>query len=193
MIYNKHNIDIAKIAHKDREPISGVMFSPDKTVATDGFRLLEVSCPNIDPSDFPVIDGAVAIKEFEPLIVNAKTLREIKIPKVKDIGIVSSVAIKEITDDRVDFMTTDLETNKITTAKRVKSDFPDYEQIFPKEEPIAEINLNGKYLAEMLSIMAKLGGNENKVKIKFYGEGKPLLLESGELQKARGLMMPHKQ
>ncbi len=193
MIYNKHNLDIAKIAHKDRDPISGVMFSPDKTVATDGFRLIEVSTPNIDPSDFPVIDGAVAVKECDSFIVNAKTLKEIKITKVKNVGIVNNVAIKEIADDRVDFMTTDLETNKVTTARKIKGDFPDYEQIVPKEDPIAEITLNGEYLAEMLSIMAKLGGNENAVKIKFYGEGRPLLLESGDLQKARGLIMPHKQ
>ena len=47
MLYNKHNLEVAKIASKTttREELTGVLFTKDKTVASDTFRLLEITTP----------------------------------------------------------------------------------------------------------------------------------------------------
>lgn len=194
MLYNEHNLSVAKIASKSemRPEIAGVYFSKDKTVATDGVRLLEVRTPSdVKVEDFPMVDGKAAMRGVQPFIVPARSVREIKIPKKTNLPICQNVAIKHLDDKRVEFLTTDLETAKITTARRVEGKFPDYEAIFPTGEPAAQVVVNGELLAELVEIMAKVGGATKSVRVKFYGPEKPIVLEAGELnQKARGLLMP---
>lgn len=191
MLYNKHNLDVAKIAAKTgyRPELAGVLFTKDKTVATDSFRLLEVSVrSDVNVADFPQIQGVSAMRGCDPFIVNAKVLREIKIPKAST-PIIENVAIKHLTAGGVEFFTTDLQGVDVKSAPRIEGKFPDYEQIIPKGAPVAEMIVNGKLLGELLEIMAKLSPRE-EVKIKFYGSYKPLVLEAGnDTQKSRGLMM----
>src|SRR3990167_1588711 len=116
MLYNSLNLECAKIADKsDRRPeLSGVLFTASKTVATDTFRLLEVSVPaGIKPEEFPVVDGATAMRGCSPFLVSAKSLRDIKIKPNKSLPILNHVAIKHIDEQQVQFLTTDLETARI--------------------------------------------------------------------------------
>lgn len=193
MLYNSLNLEVAKIASKsDMKPeIAGVLFKSDRTCATDGFRLLEVRTPaDVKPEDFPMVDGKAAMRGVSPFIVPARSVREIKIPKNATMPICENVAIKHLDDKWVEFLTTDLETAKITTARRVESKFPDYEAIFPIGEPVARVVINGELLAELVKIMAKLD-RTSAVRLKFYGLNKPVVLEAGnENQKGRGLLMP---
>lgn len=71
---NKLNIEVAKFASDSefRPAITGLLITGEKTVATDSFRLVEITRP---------VKG-----EHEPLIVNAKELlKKVKIPKGGDI------------------------------------------------------------------------------------------------------------
>jgi len=197
MLYNEHNLAVAKIASKSevREELAGVYFTANKTVATDSVRLLEVTVPaNVKPEDYPAVEGATAMRGVQPFIVSAKMLRErVKLPK--NIGsrlpILAHMAIKHLHDNRVEFLTTDLETANLVTVKRIMGKYPDYEKIFPTGEPVAEVEVNGEMLAEMLVILAKLGGANKAIKIKFYGNGAPVTLEAGnDNQKGRGMVMP---
>lgn len=196
MLYNSLNLEVAKIASKSamRPEIAGVFFKQDRTVATDGFRLLEVRTPaDVKVEDFPMVDGKAAMRGIQPFIVPARSLREIKLPKKTNLPICQNVAIKHLDDKRAEFLTTDLETANITTARKVEGKFPDYEQIFPTGEPAAQVVINGELLAELVAIMAKLN-KTSSVRLKFYGPEKPIVLEAGELnQKARGLIMPIKE
>ena len=193
MLYNSLNLEVAKIASKSemRPEIAGVFFKNNLTAATDGFRLLEITTPvGVKPEEFPVVDGAAAMRGCQPFIVPARSLREIKIPKAKNgLPILQNVAIKYLDDKRAEFLTTDLETAKITTARRVEGKFPDYEQLWPAGAPAAEVVINGELLAELLGIMAKLD-RTGAVKFKFYGKDKPVVVEAGETQKGRGMIMP---
>lgn len=193
MVYNSLNLEVAKIADKSdaRPEVAGVFFKSDRTVATDGFRLLEVTAPDrMTPDEFPKVDGKTAMRGVKPFIVPAKSLRDIKIPKSGSLPILSHVAIAHADENRVDFMTTDLDTAKITTARKVQGKFPEYEAIFPTGEPVAEVLINGQYLAGLLEIMAKID-KTGAVRVKFYAGDKPIVLESGnENQNGRGLVMP---
>jgi DNA polymerase III sliding clamp (beta) subunit (PCNA family) len=194
MLYNNLNLEVAKIASKSetRPEISGVLFRKDRTVATDSFRLLEIgTSAEIKPEDFPVVDGAKAMRGCKPFIVPARGLKDIKVPKNKNLPIVNNVAIKYVDDKRVEFLTTDLETAHITTARKVEGQFPEYEGIFPTGQSMVEVIINGDYLAELLTIIGKLGGAQKQVKIKVYGPEKPVMLEAGDNnQKGRAMLMP---
>ena len=193
MLFNSINLSVAKMASASniREELASVIFMKDRTVATDSFRLLEITTPkNLNVEDFPKVDGASAMRGFQPFMVSAKALKEIKIPKKAKMPVMESVAIKHVDNNRVEFLTTNGESADIKNIKRTNGQFPDYEKIFPTEKPLAEVELNGMLLAELLEVMSKLD-RMSKVKIKVFALNKPIVIEAkSEIQEARGMIMP---
>ena len=193
MLYNQNNLNVAKMASVSdiKLALASVLFTKEKTVATDSFRLLEITTPkNLNVEDFPKVDGASAMRGFQPFMVSAKALKEIKIPKKAKLPIMESVAIKHVDNNRVEFLTTNGESADIKNIKRTNGQFPDYERIFPTEKPLAEVELNGELLAELLEVMSKLDVAQ-RVKIKVYAPNKPVVLEAGnDNQKGRGMVIP---
>ena len=194
MLYNKHNLAVAKFAAKDgrHEELASVLFSKEKTAATDSFRLLEVSVSTTgNAEEFPRVDGASAMRGCSPFMVSAKQVAELKPKGAKSLPITEFVALKHLDDKRVEFLTTDLESAQVKQARRVDGKFPDYERIFPQGKAVAEVALNGKMLSELLKVMSEL---HEQVRVKFYGKEKPLIFECGTAeQKARALLMPIKE
>lgn len=192
MLWNKHNLTVAKFAAKNgiREELASMYFLKDKTVATDTFRLLEVSVPaDVKIEDFPQVQGKSAMRGCEPFLVDARSVASIKLPKSK-LPILQHCTIKHCDKQYVEFLTTDGEIAESKTLRRIDGQFPDYEQIFPKDEPKAEVYINGKMLGELLTAMSELSEDKG-VTIRFFGEENPLvLLAESKVQKARGIMMP---
>ena len=188
MIYNEINLAVAKIAdkHGHRPELRGVFFTNNRTVATDGFRLLEIYTPqDKNPENYPAVHGHSAMRGIKPFIVDAEVLKA----KVK--AGINGLAIKHVFDNRVEFLNTDGATADITVVPRIQADYPKYEDIYPKGEPKAEITINGQYLIDLLAVLSKLDKNK-AVKLKFYGESKPLLLEAenGATQEGYAMLMP---
>ena len=192
MLFNRNNLAVAKFAAKYgvRQEIAGVLFTKEKTCATDSFRLLEVSVDkNAKPKDFPE-----AMRGFKPFIANAEWVREkLKIPANKiSLPVFNNVAVKHIEDNKITFLLPTGNTEMMTMpvlVPRVSGKFPDYEAIFPTEEPVAEIVINGEFLSELLKTMSVFD-YMHKVKIKFYSAEKPLVLEANnENQRSRGMIM----
>ena len=188
MLYNKHNLAVAKIASKSdiRPAISGVFFTDKKTVATDSFRLIEMSVPKDSKAEnFPKDNKKSAMRGCKPFILNASYLQ--KNVKVKE----DSIAISHIDDNKVEILQVVDGMVMPKYIPRITSEqFPDYEKIFPTAKPVAEVSVNATYLAEICELLGKLN-NLNSVKIKFYGEGQPVLIEGeGVNQSGRGLVMP---
>jgi DNA polymerase III sliding clamp (beta) subunit (PCNA family) len=195
MLYNKNNLAVAKIAAKDdiRPEISGVFFTKDKTAATDGYKLIEVSVDKSYTSqDFPIVNHKKILHNCPPFIIPAEEVKKIKLPANKSLPVVENLAIGGVYPEQVELITTNLESGESRLVKRIQGRFPDYEKIFPQGKPRAEISINGKFLEELLSILSNLD-TTHAVKIKFYDNEKPLVLEaSNENQKARALLMPLK-
>ena len=194
MLYNQNNLNVAKFASKsDIRPVfASVLVTPTKTVATDCTRLLEVSTvANQDASDFP--DALTALPEgTDSVLVNAKTLLAIKLPKKMSIKVLESVAIKAIDKNTVDFVTNSLETKQAHSIRRVDDQFPDYKQVIPTGPPVTNIDINATLLAELLEVMGKLN-KAGSVTIECHGANKPLVLKavsSNGDQTALGLIMP---
>lgn len=199
MLYNQHNLDVAKIAStSDIKPeFASVYFTPTKTVATDSSRLLEVSTPdNVDPADFPTVGDAGALMAFptgtDSFMVNARKLATIKLPKNKSLPVLNNVAIRAVSKSAVEFITNDLESADTKSIQQTHGTFPNYEQVFPTGKPLAEVTLNAELLAGLLENMGKLN-KLHQVTIKVYEQNRPLVLEvSNDNQRARGLIMPMK-
>jgi hypothetical protein len=201
MIYNEHNLAVAKIASKDerRPAITGVYFMKDKSVATDSFRLLEVSVSDKDRVEsfnklMKVRSQPSALMGFKPFIVPAKAVKEIKIKKNSSslLSIEEYAGVKHVDNKKVEFITTGEGGADIKVMARIDDKFPDYEGIFPagSVKPEAEILINAELLAELLAVMGKIN-DKREVKIKIYGPEKPVVLEvKGEGQKGRGMIMP---
>jgi DNA polymerase III sliding clamp (beta) subunit (PCNA family) len=192
MLLNNLNLEVAKFASKaeTKPEIAGVFITSKHTTATDGFRLVEMSVrSDVKPEDYPKVQGKSAMRGMKPVIVPAKELSKVKIPKNKDLPILENVAVSHVDGQRVDLMTTNLETADVKSFKRIEGKYPDYDQIFPKGEAKAEIEVNGKLLAEMLDTLSKLN-NLNSVRIKFYKDNDPLVLEAkNDNQSARAMLM----
>src|SRR3990167_7027831 len=82
MLYNRHNLAVAGVASDSsiKPVLSGVMFTKDKTVATDSYRLVEISVhKDARVDEFPKVQGISAMQGIKPFIVWAKGLKEIKV------------------------------------------------------------------------------------------------------------------
>jgi len=205
MLYNKHNLAVAKLASKVsgvRPVLEGVFFTKDKTVATDSYRLLEISTPaqlvNSIPADQPLkLDDCPALKGFKPFIVNASYLeKNIKLlTNHQGSELAGALAVSHIFDNKVKMVYKPNQGASFETRfiPRIVDSFPDYGKLFPTKPAVAEITINGKMFAEMLEIVSKMAGEYTGVKIKFYGQFEPLVIEAEtKNQRARGLMMPIK-
>ena len=194
MLYNRHNLAVSKIASLDtyKPVLSSVFFSKEKTVATDSFRLLEVSVDtSVKAEDFPQVQGNSAMHGCKPFLAEARQVAEIKIPKGKGLlPITQYAALKHVDDKHVEFLTTDMSVASVMSARRIDDTFPSYEQIFPQGKAVAKVTINGALLAEMLKIMSEMTP-QGTVTLYLYGGELPLELRAeSTTQKARGLLMP---
>lgn len=194
-LFNQNNLNVSKVAAKNEgahPELTGVFVKPDKVVATDTFRLVEISTPaNVKVDDYPKMpSGKTAMRGFKPFIVSAKEFGKIKIPNSKSLPVLNHVAVSYADDKRVEFLTTDLMKEEVKGLTKIEGKFPDYEKIFPTDKPVAELQVNANYLVEVLEVIGKLSRTAT-VKIKMYKNGQPMVLEAmGDNQEARGLLMP---
>lgn len=193
MLYNKHNLTVAGFASTSdiRPEIASVLFTSKKTVATDSYQLLEVATPaEISPEDFPTVGGNIPLTSTEPFMVNAKTIKGIKIKKTKGLPILENICLAGRTPEGINFVSTDLEGASVTSGRIVDGTFPDYEQVFPTDAPACELLINGRMVGELLQAIAGMRADEH-VTLKVYGQYKPIvILGGGENQPARGMVMP---
>ena len=195
MLYNNLNFEAVKFASSSdlRPELSGVFFKADKVVATDRFRLVEITTDKT--ADIKEM-GKEFMQGFKPFIIGAKQVKEMAkiVPNYKRLPQFNYAGISFADDKFVEFISHNLETNltEKRRASKINGTFPDYEKLFETGNAIAEIEINGNYMAGILETLAKFNF-DYKVKIKFYGENKPLIFEAGNAsQKARAALMPFK-
>ena len=198
-LLNKNNLEVCKIASKSdtRPELAGVYITDKLVCATDSFRLLEMTLPaDVKAEDYPKIEGKTAMRGYKPFLVNAKyLLKNIKLGVNKNMPILDNLAISHIDENKVEVLVgKDTDQHLLCEPRwlpRITSEqFPDYAKIFPAGNPVAEVEVNAEYLAEILEVMGKLDSLKS-VRIKFYGDNQPLALEAkGNNQEARGLLMP---
>jgi len=191
-IFNQNNLNCLKVASKNdsrsRPEFSGVLFKKDKTVATDGFSLIEMSTPVETVNDYSVIQGKHAMQGFKPFIADRKSLEAVKLPRKTptSLPVFSTFSISHRDNEKVEFMVP--ATLALQEGKVIDGTFPDYERLFPKGKPVIELTINADYLKNMLDVMGKLN---DQITLKIYGSEKPVVLEcSTSEQYSRSMIMP---
>jgi len=169
-MYNKHNIAVAKAASKTsiKPELGCISFYGNRTIATDSFRLLEVSAEGEahEPKMFPAkeVDRLVKLKKDETI-----SLERIE-------QITGMVPNPHWQYPDIDHVLKGAETN----------------------EDYVELTINGRYLAELVLTISKMSPFEAvKLRVP-TSTGKPVLIYSHAVNKekdkpmqtARGLVMP---
>lgn len=194
-MYNKHNLAVAKIAMKgDLKPeLASVYFTNNHTVATDSFRLIEISVPdNVDIEEFPIMDKK--INETTGAIIDARQILKIALPKCGSLPIAENLVVHQVDEENVELITTDVLDNSmnIKRVRTVPGTYPKYKEIVPKEDPLISIRINAKYLADVLNILGELDSFNNEVTLEIFADKyKPVIIKAkNKNQSGFGLVMP---
>jgi DNA polymerase III sliding clamp (beta) subunit (PCNA family) len=179
--------------------LQAIQVEPNQTVATDGTRLMIVTCPNRDADlkNFPVVDGFRTRRLSNPILVDIETAKQVSknMPKKQHIPILNNAAVLETGNDHIGFISTDLKQAKPVISRKLKNaTFPRYQHAFPEGEPTMTVGFNAKLLGELMSFFAKFGDDRYPtVKFSLYGADKVMKMEisnSETGQDATALLMP---
>ena len=162
-MYTKLNIEVGKVASKSsiKPELGCVAFYGDRTIATDSFRLLEVSAKGEDSERLE-----------KPVLYNYNLL--------KALGIKKSDEFEEGRINHDGVQPVDAEYPDIDHVFK-SADGLEYQ----------EIHVNGQYLKELLSVLEQLNSFKKvTLKIPTI-PGRAMLIEAeGKEQRGRGLLMP---
>jgi hypothetical protein len=165
-----------------------------KATVTDGRRLIHVQgyCPETKneppgelgcPSDVPVMvprDAWDTIFRFAPKLIGYERNRygEKTAP----------VRVARLSDGRVLLSSKD----RTLTTDQLGGHFPDWRQVMPKAKPIAVVSVQPKLLAETLTALAAMLGDEfQRVTLCFFGPNTPIgLVAKNSAACIDALLMP---
>ena len=191
---NKDLLLAAKFASKDpsRPVLTSVMVTNEKIVATDAFKLIEITHKTPGSEDFPIVPGVKLVQELEaPVLLPAKDLlTKLKFPTKAPLPILENGALCNESEKTIGIVTSDLETSTTLQFKKIEGDYPDYSRIMPEEPPTQTILMDAEILIEALQ--AFKDGNKNLVELQFYTNTKPLMLvgKTTENENKKALAMP---
>lgn len=200
MLLNKWNFGLHRFAARDesRYSIGVVRVVEDATISTDGHRLTRLTIPKAEAENFPQMEGinpAASVNGGVSLSVEDAKRIEKMLPKKSTIPILVNAALDpgEVKAETVKVGMTDLETPQVLSCQRQTGQFPNWEIVIPKDEPVLTIDLDAKLLGELLDYVAKFDDREHRVKLTLYNQDKAIRLdahndESG--QDFMGLLMP---
>jgi hypothetical protein len=170
-MYNKHNIAVAKVASGSRikPALACVAFYGDRTVATDSFRLIEIS--------------ATGKKQKVPTLVYASDLKVLKLKKDEEIGHKKVAALGAA-------LGSELKGEDYPDIDQILDRGNDDEYV--------EVRLNAGYLAEICTILKGIDPfNTITLKVPTGKPYRPIVIEAESKpkeyqikQKARALLMP---
>ena len=198
MFYNKHNIAIAKIVEKvpgHTPRFRAVYFMPDRTMATDAFRLMEITTPKQTEN---AITKGIAITDTDgPIAVTPEALENIDMKKASEMY--PYMYFSKLAKDTT---TMELYTGgeggiiKVDSSRQ-HEEMPKYQEILKgaEERKSCTIHVNGKYLADLVKILNDLGDNAGiDISVPLEDtQRKPLMItarNTGTGQVGKALLMP---
>ena len=171
MTFNKFNFIISKILPKNstRPEISGVFFQPNKTTATDSFRLIEVSSVPSDKNE-----------SFKPFILEKQGVEALLKAEIFN--------IKDQTNGAVGFG----DEKQTIAVLKISGEYPKTNEVMQEKGKYASVRLNPKYLKEMMDFYSKFSEQEIEMRVPI-NQDSPIffLAENKETkQKSKGALMP---
>jgi len=163
VLLNKHNLAVAEFASKkeSRYTLQAIQVTQDETVATNGDYLVRVDTPKVDIDHFPTVVGTVPTVEAESfLLARQGALDMIKVlPKKTTIPILNHAKVGVDAEGNVQAITTDLETHRPVTIRKVTGQYPNWKALWPKKAPTVTVGVNAAYLAQLAKVAATYAGS----------------------------------
>ena len=201
MNINKNNLLVSKVASKDdkREGLKSIRFTQNYTEATDGHRLVRITYPEqIKQDQLPTNIKTEDVQEIKEFIIPATSTKDIKFYKgpldFMDQAFVNVGATNA--NGSANFISTDLESTSSPEIKKVDSQWPDTDKVWPEGTPIFEVAVNAQYLEDLCNIAKSLDKNKNShhtMVMRFFGPNLGIILEAkepGTGQIMTALLMP---
>ena len=194
---NKHNLKVAEFVsnEKSRYTLDAILVTDKATVATNGHYLVWVSVPTQHKAkDFPVIDHAPQVTDEHPpfLLGREDAARILKaLPRKQSIPILECAGVV-VKGTQPIVEVTDLDCPQVFRPRPPEGKFPEWENVMPKEEPVAQFAVNAAYLAKLAKFAAEVNSDDTVV-ISFWGADKPIRLECADRDSEQGmtaLLMP---
>lgn len=181
MIIPKRLFAIAESASKDdtRQNLAGVHVARDEhgqasLTVTDGHALIHAPFREFDHQEFPVGKDGVRTEPkpgFSATIPRAAWTEAGKnVPKSLTIPILNCALLEEAGDynGHVRILSTDQEVTRVTDARVVEGEFPDYRQVIPySRRTSVQIGLGGDLLSRTMKTMIAMSGRTRTFGIKF--------------------------
>jgi len=188
-LINRNNLAVrfATAKEKSRYTLRAVLATESETVATDGHILARVSLPVQDSTPNGFTRG----------LIPADVCKEIEqsIPKSKNLPITLAAITTEHVEDRdiLKIATTDLETPKVFTVRQPDGQFPNWDSIWPTDEPVMDICFNASQIADLAQAAAKFSDRAAKtIRLRFYSPYSAMRFDlvNDDGQEMNGLLMP---
>jgi len=158
MFLNKARLALAKLAPKDhsRYSIQGICVNQKHTVVTDGHIIVMVEHPSspVQDKDFPQTPGLETYPVTGNVLVSTEAaLAALKaLPKKSTIPVIQNAALG--TDGKIFVNTLD---SVQSFQHYMGGQYPNYEQVIPKDKPKAEVCLNADLLISVAKYIAENG------------------------------------
>jgi len=205
-IYNKNNLVIhqATATNSTRPEINGVLFKKDRSVATDSYVLIEVVNPEEMTSqvgEYPELPDGKPLVNFpkKGVIIPAKSVKKVKSNladvKNKDLPILSNaIFLLPKKEGASQIATTDLERADIVSVKNTEGDYPEYNQVMPKDGGGIKMTLDLKKLKQVVDILSAMDLDSDHIDITVRESEKPfeIKLKTKQNQDVTALVMPIK-
>lgn len=209
-MFNKNNLLIHSIANKNDNGkiiLQGVKFEKDKTVATDGYKLIEVKNPDemLDDKEFPQINEDNKTIKFNEngCIIPTKSIKKVLsnlTNKNPNLPILNNCIFLNSNKENSKIATTDLEQIDIVKVRNIIGDYPDCNEIIPKNidnKEYIKIIVNIKFLKEIIETISKMNLSSQNINLYLSSENKekPIIIKTNtkEKQNITALLMPVKE
>ncbi len=169
-----------------------------RAVATNGKVLGVIEGPPVDTfAEYPALPGLAqaangATSGIIPSDAWAAGFKMIPKRAVRINPILNSLACI-LGKNEVNFGATDLESAPTSYNRLLEGRFPDYRQVFPKNDPVVTITVDPRLLIEVLKVAAAVADADNcQVTLSIVTPKVPMRVEAknGTGQSFQGLIMP---
>jgi DNA polymerase III sliding clamp (beta) subunit (PCNA family) len=210
MLLQKSDFCVRHAACRDvsRYNLHGVRIEPQegderaRLVATDGHMLLMLDTVMPPSDEYPVLPDVEGAHRpvLEPHTVPLDTVNAIvkALPKCRtSMPVLSRTLVdgglaNDGTEQRLRFHITDLETHVPIMCREIEGEYPAYDQILPKDEPVATVTLDARLLGSILKAVSEL--RTHTLTIELRGEQEdylPVVMRSEhEGSKLTAVLMP---
>lgn len=207
---NKHNLEIADFCsqYESRYILEGIYVSPEKTSATDGRILVEITTPkeNLEDNE-PKVKGCEFTRDFKPFMMPAKLAKEIcrSIPtdsQTSGFSFMRYAHVDQSSDPdpekEIKIGTLNRESNRIFQFKSLSGTYPDTKSAIwdPADETFA-ITVNPELMLKAMQMFNRFlrKWNMKSITMRFKKSNNAIRIEAKNLeteQTAVCMVMPMK-